>query len=78
MKKIVVKIVNSSLSKSYTINLEDDFAKAFENELNNLMNGTKFIDAGKLLEAFIQKSYENFFDIKKIDSLISENGKEKI
>lgn len=81
MKEIVVQFTGKSLSKTYTINLEDEFGKNFEKDWQKLTKGEKFIDVGELLEAYIQKSYENFTLIKEIDEFEKETqiscGKEE-
>ncbi|MDA3055620.1 MULTISPECIES: hypothetical protein [unclassified Campylobacter] len=82
MKEIVVQFTGKSLAKTYTINLEDEFAKIFEKDWERLSKGEKFLDAGELLEAYIQKSYENFTLIKEIEEFEKETqkscGKEEI
>ncbi|MBR4140703.1 MAG: hypothetical protein IKR42_02860 [Campylobacter sp.] len=78
---MVVQFTGKSLSKTYTINLEDEFGKNFEKDWQKLTKGEKFIDVGELLEAYIQKSYENFTLIKEIDEFEKETqiscGKEE-
>lgn len=71
MKAIQIQITSKSLAKSYTINLDDEFAKSFEKDLKLLTKNGDYIDAKDLLEAYIQKSYENFLQVKKIDSLMN-------
>ena len=82
MKEIVVQFTGKSLAKTYTINLEDEFAKIFEKDWERLSKGEKFLDAGELLEAYIKKSYENFTLIKEIEEFEKETqkscGKEEI
>lgn len=75
MKEIVVQFTGKSLAKTYTINLEDEFAKIFEKDWERLSKGEKFLDAGELLEAYIQKSYENFTLIKEIEEFEKETQK---
>lgn len=72
MKEIAVQITSKSLFKSYVINLEDEFASNFENDWAILTGGEKYLDAGELLKAFIQKSYENYLQIKELDILIEK------
>ena len=55
MKKITLTIS----SRDYTITLDDDFAKFFEDDWQNLMGGRQFIEPKELLNAFIEKFYEN-------------------
>ena len=56
MKKITLTIS----SRDYTITLDDDFAKFFEDDWQNLMGGRQFIEPKELLNAFIEKCYENY------------------
>lgn len=72
MREISVKITSKSLSKLYTINLDDEFAKKFEKEWEILTGGDRFLDAGDLLKAFIQKSYENFLQTQELENLIKK------
>ena len=54
MKKITLTIS----SRDYTITLDDDFAKFFEDDWQNLMGGRQFIEPKELLNAFIEKCYK--------------------
>lgn len=72
MKKIVVKLTSKSLSKEFKISLEDEFGDVFEADLINLLDRNEFLDAGRLLEAYIQKSYENFTLAKEIEALVKK------
>lgn len=73
MKKIVVKLTTKSLSKEFKISLDDEFADVFVADLNKIMEKNEFLDAARLLEAYIEKSYENFTLAKEIDILIKKN-----
>ena len=72
MKEISVQLTSKSLTKKYAISLDDDFAKVFGRDWRILTRGSDHLDAGELLEAYIQKSYENFMLNKKIDALVTD------
>lgn len=74
MKEIVVQVTSKSLTKKYTINLDDEFALSFDKEWLNLSDSGGFVDAGELLEAYIKKSYESYLQIKEIDKLMKNQG----
>ena len=65
MKKITLTIS----SRDYTITLDDDFARFFEDDWQNLMGGRQFIEPKELLNAFIEKCYENYAVIKAVKNL---------
>ncbi|MBR8462155.1 hypothetical protein KDD93_03950 [Campylobacter sp. faydin G-24] len=56
MKQITLTIS----SRDYTITLDDDFAPIFERDWQKFMGGRKFIEPKELLNAFIEKCYENY------------------
>ena len=66
MKKITISISG----KDYDISLDDDFAKYFEVELHKLNNGV--CDVKTILNAFIEKSYENFLITKKTTEIMEK------
>ncbi|MGP1359983.1 hypothetical protein [Campylobacter sp.] len=68
MKQITLTIS----SRDYTITLDDDFAKSFEQDCQNLMGGRQFIEPKELLEAFVEKCYENYTTLKAIKNAASD------
>ena len=68
MKKITLTIS----SRDYTITLDDDFAKFFEDDWQNLMDGRQFIEPKELLNAFIEKCYENYSTLKAVKNLATD------
>lgn len=72
MKEINIKITSKSLSKSYAIKLDDDFAVAFEKDWAILTKGDDSLDAKDLLYAYIQKSYENFCQGIELEKAIKD------
>lgn len=72
MKEIKVNITSRSISRSYNISLDDEFARYFEKELNSIADKNKNLDAKDLLYAFVKKSYENYMQNKDIDELIKK------
>ena len=72
MKEISVKFTSKSLTKEYSISLDDEFALKFEKDWSELARDGFHVDVGELLRAYIQKSYENYMFISKIEA-ISKN-----
>ncbi|PSM51486.1 hypothetical protein CBLAS_1339 [Campylobacter blaseri] len=72
MKEIKVNITSRSLSRSYNISLDDEFAIFFERELNLITDRNKNLDAKDLLYAFVEKSYENYMQNKEINELFKK------
>lgn len=71
MKFFEVCITSSSISRSYKLEFDDDFGKFIEKDLKKMMGNGKFLDAKVLLNAFLEKSYENYQKDKIISELIS-------
>ena len=59
MREIEVLITSKSVGRSYKINLNDEFARVVEKELLPLLQQGKMLDSKTLLEAFMNKCYEN-------------------
>ncbi|MDA3047024.1 hypothetical protein OFO10_07625 [Campylobacter sp. VBCF_06 NA8] len=72
MREISVKFTSKSLSKEYSISLEDEFALSFERDWREIARDGLHVDVGELLKAYIQKSYENYMFSSKIEA-ISKN-----
>lgn len=71
MKIISVKFKNNSFLKSYNIKIEDDeFAAIFEKNWQNLTKGSDSVDTFDLLKAFMQTSYDNFCQVRKINKIL--------
>ncbi|ASM40475.1 hypothetical protein CSPB12327_00080 [Campylobacter sp. RM12327] len=66
MKKIVISVN----SRDYTITLEDEFAVAFERDMQIFLDGKKTFSVKDLLTAFVQKCQENYFQDKELKELI--------
>ena len=60
MREIEVLITSKSVGRSYKINLNDEFARVVEKELLPLLQQGKMLDSKTLLEAFMNKCYENY------------------
>ncbi|WP_297574761.1 hypothetical protein [uncultured Campylobacter sp.] len=72
MKTLEVTITSKSLSKSYKIRLDDNFAEYFKEELAIIVDRNNFLDAKDLLNAYVKKSYESFMQAKELEKLIAQ------
>ncbi|MSN96500.1 hypothetical protein F1B92_04845 [Campylobacter sp. FMV-PI01] len=72
MRELEVHITNKSLSKSYKISIDDEFAVVFKKDLALFSDKNGNIDAKDLLEAFVKKSYEQFINAKELNRLIKK------
>lgn len=72
MKEIEVLITSKTVGRSYKINLNDDFARVVEKELLPLLQNGKLLDSRTLLEAFMNKCYENYIQARQIEKLVNE------
>lgn len=72
MKELEVQITNRSLSRSYKITVEDDFAPILTAELEDIVDHNKNLDAKDLLGAFVKKSYEKYLQTKGINEILLE------
>ena len=70
-----VLITSKSLGRSYKINLNDEFARVVEKELLPLLQQGKMLDSKTLLEAFMNKCYENYVQSQEIEKLINQIDK---
>lgn len=59
MKEIALNITTKS-DKEFKIKLEDDFAQAFERDLQKYFDGKTQFDTKQLLYAFMDKCHENY------------------
>ena len=75
MREIEVLITSKSVGRSYKINLNDEFARVVEKELLPLLQQGKMLDSKTLLEAFINKCYENYVQSQEIEKLINQIDK---
>ncbi len=75
MREIEVLITSKSVGRSYKINLNDEFARVVEKELLPLLQQGKMLDSKTLLEAFMNKCYENYIQSQEIEKLINQIDK---
>ena len=75
MREIEVLITSKSVGRSYKINLNDEFASVVEKELLPLLQQGKMLDSKTLLEAFMNKCYENYIQSQEIEKLINQIDK---
>lgn len=75
MREIEVLITSKSVGRSYKINLNDEFARVVEKELLPLLQQGKMLDSKILLEAFMNKCYENYVQSQEIEKLINQIDK---
>ena len=75
MREIEVLITSKSVGRSYKINLNDEFASVVEKELLPLLQQGKMLDSKTLLEAFMNKCYENDVQSQEIEKLINQIDK---
>lgn len=75
MREIEVLITSKSVGRSYKINLNDEFARVVEKELLPLLQQRKMLDSKTLLEAFMNKCYENYVQSQEIEKLINQIDK---
>lgn len=75
MREIEVLITSKSIGRSYKINLNDEFARVVEKELLPLLQQGKMLDSKTLLEAFMNKCYENYIQSQEIEKLINQIDK---
>lgn len=68
MKKITLTIS----SRDYTITLDDDFAEIFERDWQKFMGGKKFIEPRELINAFVEKSYESYTNLRVVKDVTKE------
>ena len=68
MKKITLTIS----SRDYTITLDDDFAEVFERDWQKFMGGKKFIEPRELINAFVEKSYESYTNLRVVKDVTKE------
>ena len=62
MKQITLTVS----SRDYTITLDDDFAEVFERDWKKFMGGKKFIEPRELINAFVEKSYESYTNLRVV------------
>lgn len=72
MKELEVYITSRSLSRSYKITVEDDFAPILREELQGIVDHNNNLDAKDLLGAFVKKSYEKYLQTKGINEILLE------
>lgn len=72
MKELEVYITSRSLSRSYKITVEDEFAPVLRAELEGILDHNNNLDAKDLLGAFVKKSYEKYLQTKGINEILLE------
>ena len=68
MKQITLTVS----SRDYTITLDDDFAEVFERDWQKFMGGKKFIEPRELINAFVEKSYESYTNLRVVKDVTKE------
>lgn len=63
-------------SRDYTITLEDEFAVAFERDMQTFLDGKKTFSVKDLLTAFVQKCQENYFQDCELRDLVKNISNE--
>lgn len=77
MKTIEVNLTSKSISRSYKIKVEDEFALVLSKEFAMMSDGNNDLDAKDLLSAFVKKSYEKYMQTKELNKILEElKGKE--
>lgn len=71
MREIVLTIA----AKDYTIRLEDEFARAFNDDLQRLLQGKTQFSVKDLLGAFIQKCHEDYKQAHSMDAILGNLDK---
>ena len=62
-------------AKDFDIMLDDDFYDFFINDFKKIFDDKRNIEIKELLRAFVQKSYDNYQDSKKITQLLESIDK---
>ncbi|WP_069638023.1 hypothetical protein [Campylobacter pinnipediorum] len=66
-------------SKDYIITIEDDeFARVLERDFGGFVGGRKFLTPKELLDAYVQKCYDNYINechIKEVLENVEKNLK---
>lgn len=73
MTEIVLSI-SSKANKDFTIKLDDEFAVAFERDLEQLLGGKKQFDSKELLQAFMQKCHDYYEQELRLNELLGSIG----
>ena len=68
MKQITLTVS----SRDYTITLDDDFAEIFERDWQKFMRGKKFIEPRELINAFVEKSYESYTNLRVVKGVAKD------
>ncbi|WP_149700485.1 hypothetical protein [Campylobacter concisus] len=68
MKQITLTVS----SRDYTITLDDDFAEIFERDWHKFMGGKKFIEPRELINAFVEKSYESYTNLRVVKGVTKD------
>lgn len=71
MKQIVFTIA----SKDYTISLEDDFAKTFDDDIEKLLHGRYKFGVKDILTAFVQKCHEAYMQDLQTNEILDDVNK---
>jgi len=62
-------------AKDFDIMLDDDFYDFFIDDFKKIFDDKRNIEIKELLRAFVQKSYDNYQDSKKIKQLLESIDK---
>jgi len=57
-------------AKDFDIKLDSDFYDFFKHDFSKVFKDKKSIEIKELLEAYVQKSYDNYQDSLKIEQLM--------
>ena len=77
MKTIEVNLTSKSISRSYKIKVDDEFALVLSKEFAMMSDGNNDLDAKDLLSAFVKKSNEKYMQTKELNKILEElKGKE--
>lgn len=68
MSKVTVSIG----AKDFDITLDEDFSKYFEKSFKEIFGDKTNIETKELLYAFVQKSYDEYLNIKEYKKLIDK------
>ena len=68
MKQITLTVS----SRDYTITLDDDFTEVFERYWQKFMGGKKFIEPRELINAFVEKSYESYTNLRVVNGVTKD------
>lgn len=71
----MTKIVLNISSKEYIVSLDDEFAKALEEDIRKLLDGKRQFSVKELLNAFVQKCHDNYKLANEMDKILGSIDK---